>query len=92
MPFWLECVQTSFFHSLTIPTFIDDSLALTIPISLALSRMKLPGSRPASRQYLRFGTLSLELHTPQLPAMHVKLGYLLRKEGFPAIGLPQGGL
>lgn len=46
--------------------------------------MKLPGSRLSSRKYLRFGTSSLELRTPQLPATRVKLGYFPRKGSSPA--------
>jgi hypothetical protein len=82
MPFWPECDTASFFHSFPFTTFINDSHKLTVPISLALFRMKLPDSRPTSRQYLRFGALSLELHTPPLPATHVKLGYFSRKRRF----------
>jgi hypothetical protein len=90
MPFWLECDAASFFHSFPFTTFINDSRKLTVPISLVLFRMKLPDSRPASQQYPRFGTLSLELHTPQFPPTHVKLGYFSRKRRFfQFVGCPE---
>jgi hypothetical protein len=76
MPFWLE--PGSFFGSSKFKTFINGSPGLTIPTSLALSQMKLPGLLGASQHRCNhlsvFGTLSLELQTRQLPVTPFKVG------------------
>jgi len=67
-------------------TFIDDSLTLTMSASLSCSRWSsqncvLPHGITCSC-LAAFGTLSLELRTPQLPATHVKVGYFRRNGRF----------
>jgi hypothetical protein len=83
MPFWLE--PDSFFGSLKFKTFTNGSHMLTIPASLALSRMKLPdllGTLQHRCNHLSvFGTLFLELQTQRLPATPVKVGSSYGTEG-----------
>ncbi len=84
VPFWLE--PFSFLGSSYLMTFIDDSLTLTMSASRPYSGRS-SQSCVLSHDFTcsclaAFGTLSPELRTPQLPATHVRGGYVRRNGRF----------